>query len=287
MDQNNSNKIPEEKDLSNSFPRGLKNILTTKGGHEKWVLIFLIVIVVAVIPFSIWQINKQLESPFNVKKVSSSSENNNTTTSTDGQLPVIENLRELDTDADGLSDYDELYLYKTSPYIPDSDSDKISDKLEVDQGTNPNCPEGKTCSREDVTTLVEINEELADLEDMSVEQLRQIMIDAGAPAEEVNKISDDELLNTYIEILTEEQDSSGSSGNTLNLNLEEENSNQGYSSLETINYETLFNLNSEEIRQLLIEGGVPKETLDQVDDELLQEIYIESLGQNFEELSQQ
>jgi hypothetical protein len=51
-----------------------------------------------------------------------------------------------DTDQDGLSDYDELYVYKTSPYLSDSDSDTFDDKTEVFTNNDPNCPKEKTCT---------------------------------------------------------------------------------------------------------------------------------------------
>ena len=57
----------------------------------------------------------------------------------------IEALKSKDTDGDGLSDYDELYVYHTSPYIKDSDSDGIADGVEVANGTDPNCPQGQDC----------------------------------------------------------------------------------------------------------------------------------------------
>jgi hypothetical protein len=50
-----------------------------------------------------------------------------------------------DTDHDGLNDYAELSIYKTSPYLSDSDSDGIPDAIEIAQGSDPNCPVGQTC----------------------------------------------------------------------------------------------------------------------------------------------
>ena len=58
---------------------------------------------------------------------------------------AIEALKTKDTDGDGLSDYDEIYIYHTSPYIKDSDSDGIPDGTEVKNGTDPNCPQGQDC----------------------------------------------------------------------------------------------------------------------------------------------
>ncbi len=54
-------------------------------------------------------------------------------------------LKVQDTDSDGLFDYDELYLYKTSPYLEDSDSDGFKDKEEIDNGFDPNCPKDQDC----------------------------------------------------------------------------------------------------------------------------------------------
>lgn len=58
---------------------------------------------------------------------------------------ALEILQGKDTDQDGLSDYAEIYLYKTSAYLPDSDSDGVTDAIEIAQGSNPNCPEGTDC----------------------------------------------------------------------------------------------------------------------------------------------
>lgn len=55
-------------------------------------------------------------------------------------------LQKIDTDRDGLNDYEELSLYETSPYLPDTDSDGTPDKKEIERGTDPACAEGSTCA---------------------------------------------------------------------------------------------------------------------------------------------
>ncbi len=64
------------------------------------------------------------------------------------QIVVDENarLQRIDTDQDGINDYEELNFYETSPYIPDTDSDGVGDKEEIDRGTDPLCPEGESCT---------------------------------------------------------------------------------------------------------------------------------------------
>ncbi len=54
-------------------------------------------------------------------------------------------LKVLDTDNDGLSDWQELNVYGTSPYLADSDSDGLSDSAEISGGSDPNCPKGREC----------------------------------------------------------------------------------------------------------------------------------------------
>ncbi len=69
-------------------------------------------------------------------------------------------LQSRDSDGDGLTDYQEIYIYRTNAYSPDSDGDGIADAQEVEQGTDPNCPEGEVCDgdgfivRENIQTRV-------------------------------------------------------------------------------------------------------------------------------------
>jgi len=127
-----------------------------------------------------------------------------------------------DTDADGLVDYDELYVYKTSPYIVDSDSDGYDDKTEIFSGNNPNCPVDKTCgfvvtSDEEATAsntiadafvqslgagaLIEAGSvkfnSAADVEaffkQATMDQIRADLIESGMSQEELDAIDDDTL----------------------------------------------------------------------------------------------
>ncbi len=50
-----------------------------------------------------------------------------------------------DTDEDALPDWEEMNIYNSSPFLADTDGDGFDDKQEVDNKTNPNCPEGKQC----------------------------------------------------------------------------------------------------------------------------------------------
>jgi hypothetical protein len=58
---------------------------------------------------------------------------------------VVREQQRTDTDGDGISDWHELNVFKTSPYIRDTDSDGEPDNIEIAKGTDPNCPEGQEC----------------------------------------------------------------------------------------------------------------------------------------------
>jgi len=127
-------------------------------------------------------------------------------------------LQTKDTDKDGLSDYEELYIYNTSPYLEDSDSDEISDKIEISSGEDPNCPKGQNCLEESAvtspyeetpraeTTVPEAVPPLIDeayLNSMTPAQLRDLLKQSGLSDEILNNISDDDLQSLYQETLSE------------------------------------------------------------------------------------
>ncbi|HAZ28856.1 MAG TPA: hypothetical protein DCY48_03735 [Candidatus Magasanikbacteria bacterium] len=76
-------------------------------------------------------------------------------------------LQGIDTDKDGLNDYEELYFYQTSPYLPDTDSDRVGDKEEINTGTDPLCPDSQGCSTRT------ISEEMGQPKNISTELFQQ------------------------------------------------------------------------------------------------------------------
>lgn len=136
----------------------------------------------------------------------------------------LEAMKTRDTDKDGLSDYDEQMVYKTSLYLADSDSDGFDDKVEVFSGNDPNCPKDKVCVAA-VSTTEAVGEQgtldlddgsssvpnLADelpepgeifaneeelkafLEGFTTEEIRGFLIQSGVSADVLNDLKDDEL----------------------------------------------------------------------------------------------
>jgi len=179
--------------------------------------------VFAVLIIVLWaaQLRNNIYGPFN----SGTAGNLATTEATD----QTEALKNKDTDSDGLSDYEELYVQKTSPYLADTDSDGLSDSAEIKNNTDPNCPQGRTCA----TGLVEEtgganntasgtlnsllnqfgatnptnpsaslnSEQLNALKNIDAASLRQLLIQQGMPKETLDKISDADLLKSYQETL--------------------------------------------------------------------------------------
>lgn len=139
------------------------------------------------------------------------------------QAKALLDLQTSDTDGDSFSDYEELYLYRTSPYLTDTDGDGTDDATEVAQGTDPNCAPGAACSSVENDafgssgTVVtpqfetpggEVLQENLDLldaftEDVSAEDVRQFLIEGGISEEQVNALSDDEVIQLYESVIVD------------------------------------------------------------------------------------
>lgn len=156
-------------------------------------------------------------------------------TSDERESKEMEASKTKDTDADGLVDYDELYVYKTSPYIADSDSDGFNDKDEVYSGNNPNCPTGKSCGlvtgsseavaensaadaliqglgQEEILQAggVEFDSQ-KDVEDFfqqaTMDQIRAALLESGMSQEQLDQIDDETLKAFFYGALDEASDS--------------------------------------------------------------------------------
>jgi len=149
----------------------------------------------------------------------------------------VEALKNKDTDSDGLSDYDELNIYNTSPYLEDSDSDELKDGEEVKNGTDPNCPKGKTCSA-------------GLLDDAAADQ------STNAP------------------------DASGSTLNSLlnQFGATEPTTQSAAGDLTSDQLDALKNIDAASLRALLLQAGMPKDTLDKISDAELMQSYGETLN---------
>ncbi|PIT88722.1 MAG: hypothetical protein COU29_00525 [Candidatus Magasanikbacteria bacterium CG10_big_fil_rev_8_21_14_0_10_36_32] len=123
------------------------------------------------------------------------------------EINTEEALRYRDTDLDGLNDFDELYIYSTSPYLEDTDSDGVKDKEEIDKGRNPLCYEGKNCGFNDMSINassfpakqdnVALYGEAApqSMEEylQNPDTIRELLLTSGLSQELVNKLTDDDL----------------------------------------------------------------------------------------------
>lgn len=146
-------------------------------------------------------------------------------------IPVAAVNRTQDIDKDNLTDWEEINIYKTNPYNTDSDSDGVPDGLEVQKGTDPNCPEGQVCkglpaiaatSSDAAAQNSDIwNSLVANLEQnqnqvapisvssatalqlgtISPAELRTLLKNAGAPEIELNKMTDEQLQQAWISFL--------------------------------------------------------------------------------------
>jgi len=128
-----------------------------------------------------------------------------------------EALKGKDTDRDGLSDYDETFLYRTSAYIEDTDSDGFSDSQEVESGNDPNCPQGRDCvggalgsgeaagSASLAPTIAPPGDDLQAALQTGItpnpQALRDALRNVGIPAETLDRIPDTELMKLYEETL--------------------------------------------------------------------------------------
>ena len=182
-----------------------------------------------------------------------------------------------DTDKDGLSDYDERYVYKTSPFIEDTDSDGMDDKREIEAGSDPNCPKGQNCFSVEVgedVDLVPDNQEFVDAQEerilsgaASVEEIRQLLKGAGISEEELSALSDEAILQLYSETLAGME--------IVDTGLGTEVDGEEVSAEEMKAY--VESLTNEEIISMLKESGVDESILETLTPPEIKQLVLDSL----------
>lgn len=181
--------------------------------EQKIGLLLLLVLAVFTVGLGVLQIRNTMYAPFALS--------NAVPPAVKTEVASVDALRFRDTDNDTVPDFDELYGYRTSPYLADTDSDGLNDGAEIAAGTNALCPEGKTCTglfavAEQVPGAVTTTASpLGTLEEVAGPpppnllevlqdpvQLRQFLREAGMEEEALRRISDRDLLLVAQEVIS-------------------------------------------------------------------------------------
>jgi hypothetical protein len=223
---------------------------------KKFFQLFLFILVGGFVLFlGFIQLKTAIYGPYSLQK------QNNFNISQEEILNLLtQQAQEMDTDQDGISDYEEFYTHQTSPYLWDSDGDSFSDLEEIEAGSNPLnsslTPYRKASSEKDSLTEEEkgLIWEPSLPENISVEEIRSLLLRLGIDEEVVENINDKELENLY------------------NKTKEETGINP-----QILLNPTLLEVDTEFLRQSLIEEGVDPLLLEELDDETLKSMFLEYL----------
>jgi len=258
-------------------------------------LVMVGVVGLGIMGLAIWQMRSMLSVP-----IPFSPESTKVTVQEKETLDVTEQdpeeLKKQDTDEDGLSDYDELNVYGTSVYLADTDSDGDDDFTEIKNHEDPTCPKGKTCFSSDKADELDqdqtLNNEMTDSNSVSglseedyvfsADELRSFLLSSDdISPEQVQAISDQELLGFYETMLEENPEVAEKIAAYKQSQKMEQpgvKENESLDNSEVDIPDELENMSVDEVRQLLVEqGGFDWQTINQLDDESIMQIYYEAL----------
>ena len=250
-DENNLEDQQEGPAFNNEFKnKGKKEI------NPRFLFGFIMIVAVVGLVFAGFGWFNSLKTPFLVRSNVNASDLNLSLTNSD--VANLLALQGKDTDLDGLSDYDELYVHRTSPYLPDTDSDGYPDGEEIQNAQDPNCPAGTDCGQS-LTTPAVTPELPASMDNLTAEQIKSLLLQAGVTEEQISALSETELRQLYQEALQETQTADESQ--TLQ-ELAPENANL---------------VTPDQLRAILRDEGLNEEELNNLTDEDLNTLWQEIL----------
>jgi len=234
-----------------------------------------IAIAFAIFGYSFWQVQNSVTSPFTLamEHYANSYNNNAVTNNPSNQSAFsddpnsytqaqLDQMKKTDTDGDGLSDYEETFIYGTSPFLEDTDGDGTLDGVEVKNGTNPLCDESKGICSSMVNGLLNNNSAVTNSNvPLDETALRKKLGDIGFNAKDLEKLSAEELQALY-----DQAQQASQSANPL----------QGAQPTPTT--DNLNSLSAAQVRQLLIDNGGNVNDLNALSDQQLLDIYQKTMS---------
>ncbi len=241
--------------------RSKGNMLEEK---RNYFLVALVLLSIIFVDLFFWQMKRQVHKPL------TDTDERLALMYADGQEEpneeeIIYALHSADSDSDGVSDYDEIYVHSTSAYIADSDSDGKSDAQEIKLGEDPNCPKDTDCAQYAPDPVVANTAAPTLFESETAVALRQALAASGVSQEDLSLFTDQELMQLYTSAVSDTQTNTGES-NAASKSLDPE---------QLLYFEQL---GPTEIRDLLIKAGVDEELIDTIPDDRLTELYLETLS---------
>lgn len=258
------------------------------------------------IVFGVIRLNAAIRNPF---QISPASEQQGSLLDGVDQGGIdIKELKSKDTDRDGLDDYQEIYIIQTSQYLSDSDGDGISDKEEIARGSNPNCPEGKTCFGKDAVVRTPINaalppsqadtldpskaqggidptqainQVLSQFQNRTPQEIRAFLKEQGIPEEQLKQVPDVLLQAMYSQGIEQAVKQIKERGITMPPPQQPQTQPQTQlqpQTPEAVKPADLSSLTPQEIRALLERSGkVPLDVLQKVPDDSLKDIFMKAI----------
>lgn len=236
-------------------------------------------------------------------------------TEQDNRLQELASLQKQDSDGDTLSDFDEQYVYYTSSYLADTDSDGKADNVEVEAKTDPTCAEGQVCNQIRALTQNPTTDEVATTaagskldvlqgDDINPESVKAELQKMGIPEYTFANISDEDLVEVYKSVANQYPTDTDTTTQLeydpdANVSVEEISASQTTDSYDDLVYDTtqategsfagftsledFKKLDVSQVRSLLLQSGVSGEELNAMTDEELMAIYTETLKQQLNE----